>query len=152
MGKKIAIVIAVLLAALAAYGIIKLIPVFKEVGVLNTESKQFVDTVLQEIVRDWNKDTLLKHASPGFLKAAKDVDLDQYLATVKEKIGKLKEYRGPEGGANINVSSTHGKVITAGYVACPVFENGRAEIKVGLIKNEDEWQIEGFNVDFPLIP
>ena len=113
---------------------------------LDKESKQYADAAIAAIVSGWNKQDLVERASPEFMAATKDDDLNKLFALFR-RLGRLKKYKGSEGQANISVTTQHGKVITANYVAKAEFDAGKAKIKVNLIKHDDNWQILGFNVD-----
>jgi D-Tyr-tRNAtyr deacylase len=97
------------------------------------------------VISGWNKEELLKQASPELLGVTKDEDLDK-LFTMFRKLGKLKKYKGSEGQSLISVTTEQGKKVTANYTAMAEFERGEASIKVNLIKHGDEWQILMFNV------
>ncbi|MHC4962443.1 MAG: hypothetical protein ACYTE1_07520 [Planctomycetota bacterium] len=112
---------------------------------LDKESKDYVDTVVPNVISGWNKEELLKQASPELLGVTKDEDLDK-LFTMFRKLGKLKKYKGSEGQSLISVTTEQGKKVTANYTAMAEFERGEASIKVNLIKHGDEWQILMFNV------
>jgi Na+-transporting methylmalonyl-CoA/oxaloacetate decarboxylase gamma subunit len=113
---------------------------------LDKESKQYVDAATVRIISDWDKQELVKHASPELMAATNDKELDKLLDFYR-KLGKLKQYKGSEGNATISVTTQHGKVISARYVATAEFEAGLAQIKIELIKHGDNWQIFGFHVD-----
>ena len=113
---------------------------------LDKESKQYVDAAIVSIISGWNKQELVERASPELMAVTNDDDLDK-LFVLFQRLGKLKEYKGSEGQSNISVTTQHGKVISANYVAETEFDAGPAEIKVTLIKHGNNWQVLRFNVD-----
>jgi len=113
---------------------------------LDRESKQYVDSAIPAIVAQWNEGEISRRASPEFKAAVGDDDLKKLL-TMFRRLGKLSRYNGSEGQANMSVTTAHGKVISAAYVAKADFETGPAEIKLSLIKHGDQWQILGIHVN-----
>ena len=62
-------------------------------------------------------------------------------------LGSLKTYKGSRvEGWNVSYNNSH-KTGKARYVVDAEFEKGSAEIKVGLVLHDDQWQIESFWVN-----
>lgn len=144
--KKIFIILGVVFLALILAGGIGLFILNIKGNALDKESKEYTDSAVMAIVKDWNPEELTKRMSPELEKTIKPEDLEKLFGLFK-KLGALKEYKGAKGDANISVTSEHGKIITAHYVANAEFEAGPAEIKINVIKHNDQWQILGFNVN-----
>ena len=144
--KKILVFFGAAFLVLIAIAIVSIIFVAVKGSRLDKQSKQYADTAIVVIVSDWNKQELVKRASPELMPATKDDDLNK-LFVLFRRLGGLKEYTGSQGGANISLTTQHGKVVSANYVAKAEFDAGMAQIKVTLIKHGDEWQILRFNVD-----
>jgi hypothetical protein len=117
---------------------------------LDKESKAYVDRNLPLIFSTWDEQELLSRASPEFTQNTRKEDLDKDFAGLSRKFGKMQSYEGSEGQCYVNyrvLSSHNGKVITAVYSAKVTFAGGPAAIRVTLIKHDDAWQIEGFNIN-----
>ena len=67
------------------------------------------------------------------------------MALFLNKLGNLKSYNGSKGEAGIHINNFK-KTITAEYTVNAEFENASAQIKVGIIKRENEWKIYNFYV------
>ncbi|HEY6873033.1 MAG TPA: hypothetical protein VI298_09950 [Geobacteraceae bacterium] len=145
MKKTLMILGGIFLAILVA-GVVGFVFIATKGSALDKDSKQYVDTAVPAIVSQWNKQELINRAGPELMKTVKDNDFEK-LFTMFRKLGAFKKYTGSEGQANISVTSKHGKVTTAAYVAKADFENGPAEIQVTLIKHADKWQILGFRIN-----
>jgi len=113
---------------------------------LDKECKQYVDAAVPAIASKWDITEIQKRASPEFKAAVKDEDLEKLIRMFR-RLGKFKAYDSAKGEANISVTSEHGKVVSAEYVASADFEAGPAEIKMSLIKHGDQWQILGIHVN-----
>ena len=113
---------------------------------LDKESKEYADAAILAVIAGWDIMELEKRASPEFTSAVKGGDLEK-LFIMFQKLGKLKEYKGSKGQANISVTVRNGRVITAAYLGSAEFEKGTAEIQLTLIKHGDQWQILGFRVN-----
>lgn len=113
---------------------------------LDKESKQYVDAAVPAIVSGWDITEIQKRASPEFKAAVKAEDLEKLVGMFR-RLGKLKAYNGAKGDANISVTSQHGKVISAAYIASADFDTGPAEIKMSLIKHGDQWQLLGLHIN-----
>ena len=113
---------------------------------LDRESGQYVDDAIPAIVSQWDITEMRRRASPELNAAVKGDDLEKLFARFR-KLGKLKEYRGSRGEANMSVTADRGSVISAAYVASAEFETGPAEIRLSLIKHGDQWQILGIHIN-----
>jgi hypothetical protein len=52
----------------------------------------------------------------------------------------------------VSVSPKYGQVITAPYIAKVSFQNGKAEIRINLIRDNNVWKILGFHVNLTVPP
>lgn len=113
---------------------------------LDKESREYLDEAIPAIVGKWDIKEIQKRASPEFNEAVKPEDLEK-LMRVFRRLGSLKSYNGAKGDSTISITSQHGKVISATYIARADFSNGPAEITMSLIKHGDQWQLLGIHVD-----
>ena len=144
--KKFLIILGTVFLVLIIIAIVGFVLVASKGKRLDRESKQYVDEAIVSIVSGWEKQELIKRASPELMAAVNDDGLNKVF-DLCQRLGNLKEYKGPEGQSNISLTTQHGKVITADYTAKADFDAGPAEIKVTLIKHGHNWQILKFNVD-----
>lgn len=113
---------------------------------LDKESQGYVDEALPAIVVDWNAQEIMNRASPKFMQVTPRSELERLFFTFKQ-LGKLVEYEGSKGEANVTVGTSQGTLVTAAYVAKAKFENGQATITVRLIKRDEKWKILAFLVN-----
>lgn len=113
---------------------------------LNKEGEQYANAAIPAIVSHWDMSELERRASPEFKAVANEGDLEKLFAMYR-RLGNLKEYKGCQGSVNMSVTSEHGKVISAAYVASAEFDAGPAEIQLSLVKHADQWQVSGFRVN-----
>ncbi|MGC9943434.1 MAG: hypothetical protein ABSE48_16525 [Verrucomicrobiota bacterium] len=113
---------------------------------LDKQSKAYVDSTVPIIVSSWDEQELLNRASPEFIQSSRKDELDK-LYVMFRKLGKLRTYGGSEGQSYVSLTSQNGKTITASYTATTTFDAGSAQIKITLIRHNDQWQILGFHVD-----
>lgn len=115
---------------------------------LDASSKAYVDNNIHPIIDNWSADELTKRESAQFHQATSDENLAKLFDEFK-KLGPLKSYEGSKGDAKMNATPT-GLQITAVYVISATFQNGKAQIKLSLIRENGQWQILGFRVDSPI--
>jgi hypothetical protein len=144
--KKVLMILGGVFVVLVVLGIVGFAIVAVKGSALDKESKQYVDAAVPAIVSEWNIAEIQNRASPEFKSAVKDEDLEK-LVRMYQRLGKFKAYNGAKGDANISLTSEHGKVISAAYVACAEFDTGPAEIKISLIKHGNQWQLLGININ-----
>ncbi len=113
---------------------------------LDRESKQYVDAAIPAIAAQWDIRALQERASPEFKTAVNDEDLEK-LIRMYQRLGKLQQYQGSKGDANLSLTNQRGKVITAHYITNAEFDTGPATITLDLIKHDDQWQILRMNVN-----
>lgn len=140
---------------LQIFGVIALIVVAALAGAIGTlayngreldlESSSFVDAAVPAISKNWDKQEFLMRISPEFLHATNTAQLDRYF-DLFSTLGHLVDYEGPTGGSNMNFNAGSGGDITASYTARARFENGDAEIRLGLVKLGGRWMINSWNV------
>ncbi len=113
---------------------------------LDKESKAFVDAAIPAIAAAWDISEIQKRASPEF---DDDVDYDELEQDLDElrHMGKLIEYKGSKGEANITISFQLGYDITADYSASADFETASADIQITLIRHNGQWQILDLRVN-----
>lgn len=114
---------------------------------LDASSKAYVDESVPAIVSVWSKDELVKRASPQLRQKASDVQIDQLFNDLSTKLGAFQSYDGAKGQSNMSFTAKEGEATTAAYVANATFQNGKAEIQIKLIRDNDSWQILGFHVE-----
>lgn len=114
---------------------------------LDEESKLYVDEAIPAVVGMWDSQELLDRASPEFLGATAQKDVEHLFEIFAKRLGPLKEYRGPQGESNMFVDAAKGKIITAAYSAEAEFEKGPATIQMRIILRNDEWKILNFRVN-----
>jgi hypothetical protein len=90
----------------------------------------------------------MTRASLQLRQSVTDEQLDSLFAKLSQ-LGRLQQYDGSSGDANISVTAMAGTVVTASYVAHARFENGEAQIALRLVEDEG-WRITFFNVSSPL--
>ena len=113
---------------------------------LDKESKEFVDAAIPAIVSTWDVSEIEKRASPEFNDEVDYDELEQDLG-VLQQLGKLIEYKGSTGDANITLSLQYGYEITADYTASADFEVGSTNMRMSLIKHGGQWQILDFKIN-----
>ena len=116
---------------------------------LDASSKAYVDESVKAITSAWSKEELLKRASPQLRQVIKEEELGRLFAKLSQ-LGKLQEYEGSKGDANISLTMQAGKVITASYIANASFDKGPAQVTVRLIQNDGQWQILQIYVNSPI--
>jgi hypothetical protein len=115
----------------------------------DASSKAYTEESVRAIAANWSKDELVSRESEALHKAASDDQLTQLFALFS-KLGPLQSYDGATGDSNMGFTPATGPSITARYVAEITCQNGKAEVKVALIRVNGQWQIYGFHVDSPL--
>ena len=112
---------------------------------LNNESKKYVDTVLPVILKNLNKETFLKFASPELKKAVPPEKFDE-IFKIYRKLGTFEKYIGSKGKAKKSFTLKGQKWIYANYIAAAKFSNGDAKIKITVIKENGGWWIYYFKI------
>ncbi len=115
---------------------------------LDQASKEYADQAIPAIVARWSPDELAKRESKAFRKAMGDQQLVQ-LFGIFRKLGAMKSFEGCTGESHISYSLNLTRVVTASYAGKASFDNGDAEIRVGLIQENGVWKIQGFHVNSP---
>ncbi|WP_029922654.1 hypothetical protein [Nevskia soli] len=116
---------------------------------LDVSSKAYVDQTVRKVALNWSADSLIAEGCSDFHKNASDEQIHavfRHLAT----LGKLTEYQGSKGEANLNLTPK-GLIVTAAYQARASFEHGEARFNVTVLQVGGEWRILGFYVDSPTL-
>jgi hypothetical protein len=118
---------------------------------LDASSKAYVDQALPAVVNDWSREALWTRAAPEFKNAVSAEQLDGLFEKFSQALGKLQSYDGSSGEANMSLLLNEGKITTARYKSQMRFEKGPAEVSVGLIEHDGQWQILSVTFNSPLL-
>jgi len=121
---------------------------------LDASSKAYVDKNIPIIISNWAEEELQKRASAELLKASNNDQRQQLhlLFSKLKQLGKFQNYEGCKGESNTLFNYTNFRVTkTAHYTASGNFQNGPAEITIGLVQRNGQWQIFSFYVKSPIL-
>jgi hypothetical protein len=113
---------------------------------LDRESHIWVDTVVPQIIKTWDVQTMLDNGSPEFLQATPRASAQGMFSSFSNGLGKFIKYDGSTGEAGIQIDNGS-QTITAKYVATGEYVKGTAEINITAIKRHERWEILGFTVN-----
>ena len=146
-GLKIALlVIGLLLLAGCACIAATLGPIALQGQRLDTESRAYVESVLPHIVSDWDQAALEAEASPEFLQATSDDEMDQ-LFSVYAKLGPMQSIDNVAGESHVMKYVGQPTQTTATYQCEVTFKEAPAVISFTLIKHGEKCQVAGFHVN-----
>jgi hypothetical protein len=113
---------------------------------LDRASKAYVADSVTAIAAHWDADEFFKREGPELRARVKPGDIRALFDAAKSALGPLVEFRGSQGEAEIAVLDSKHRV-SARYIARGRFQGGEAEIKLLLVKQGDDWMIEGFHIN-----
>jgi hypothetical protein len=117
---------------------------------LDASSKTYVDASILAIISTWSADELLKRSSAEFREATNEKDLNLAFSKLKQ-LGMLQKYEGSKGESSSYFNYKNAKVTKRAYYnASATFQNGTADMQVGLIQKSGQWQIDDFRIDSPI--
>ncbi len=94
--KKILIILGSIFAILILVGVIGFSVLAVKGTALDEESKQYAEDAIVSIISGWDKQEIIKRASPEFIAAATEEGLDKVFGFYR-KLGELREYKNCEG-------------------------------------------------------
>ena len=109
-------------------------------------SKQFIQNIIPVILKDLDKNTFLKYASPEFLNAVNEEQVEK-IFNVYKKLGTFKKIVSAKGKIKVSLSFKKGKITYAKYEIKALYSTGEAKVKVVLIQHEKEWYIYYFKIN-----
>lgn len=112
---------------------------------LDRASKAYVEHSVLAIAAKWDADELWKRASPHLRAIAKPDEVRGLFDAARGALGPLVEYRGSRGEAAMVVRNSE-MMVSAQYIAGGRFQNGDADLQLVLIKQGEQWMIEGFHI------
>jgi hypothetical protein len=115
---------------------------------LNAESKAYVEQAVVDIGQNWDRQELIKRASPDLIANLSPQQIAQLFDPLAARFGKLTRYDGQTGFATITMGA--GSKIIAHYDVAATFENGPVGFRIDLVKINDRWMIESFYVHLSL--
>ena len=114
---------------------------------LNRESKQYIDSVLPDILEHFDPDVFINYAAPELLANVSKKRLTEIFKIYK-KLGDFKKYLGSKGKAKKSIPLFKGKKwIYAKYNAKAEFTNGMAIIKITIVKENGKWYVYHLKID-----
>jgi hypothetical protein len=139
--------VGVIVSVLAVAAILGALYVAHQGSYLDAESKGYVDDVIPRIVAHWDPQLMINESSPALIKVAPDEQIWKLCAVLKDSLGPLKEYKGAQGEARVEITP-YGKITTAQYIVHAAFTKKDATFHVGLIRESGKWQLLEFSA-FP---
>lgn len=145
--RKVLIIVGVLaVVAILAVGTAVLVVLRRDV-----EARAYLDTVLPEIAGSWDPQTLLDQGAKEFHQSVSRAQVEGLCATLAEKLGALKSYKGSRGHVRITTTN-RGIVVSGNYAAGGEFEHASAIISVGIVRRGGRWRIVDFYVTSDVLP
>jgi hypothetical protein len=141
-------IVGIVFLVLLAFSAVVIGAVVWEGTRLDASSKAYVDENVPLIVKNWSQEELSRRESAQFRAVTSDDQLAK-LFSIFSQLGPMQEYGTATGGANMNMVPASGFQVTAVYTVSAEFQNGKAEIRIALVKKGDSWEISGFRVDSP---
>lgn len=117
---------------------------------LDKESKIYAQVSLSAITSPWNSHALLDRASPKLLRSVNS----EQIRSMFDRFGVLGPLIRSEeckGSAAFFISVGQPDNTTAQYVCDGQYREGLASVRLSLIKIDQKWMINGFNVNSPVL-
>ncbi|MDA8164268.1 MAG: hypothetical protein M0017_04465 [Desulfobacteraceae bacterium] len=114
---------------------------------LDHEGRQFVSAAIPAIFTHWDERALISRATTDLRAAVKDRELNGLFEGMSRQLGPLKGCKGIEGGASISVEPDRGIVESGEYLVRTRFAAGDADIRLSLVKDNNNWRILSFRLD-----
>ncbi len=137
--KSLGIVFLALLVAVAAaagYG------AYWRAG-FDASSRAYAEQAVRTISANWSAADVMALAAPELKATLREEELRDTLLTLAH-LGRLRQYQGANGAAEISYSTRSGRVVSASYVATATFENAAAEIQLRLVEVDGQWKLREF--------
>jgi hypothetical protein len=144
--KKVFIILGSIFLAFIILGVIGIAFVVIKGTTLDKESKAYADSAIPAIINTWSEKELLDRVSPEFKKAVTIDQLDRLFRWFSG-LGPPQKCEPAQGESLMSATGQTGRMISAQYIAKATFQKGEANIKLGLIKHGDRWQISSFRVE-----
>ena len=122
---------------------------------LNEEAQDFVNAAILEIISDWNFNKVFEKATPQLLESTHSQETEKMFYFCRQ-LGKLESYKGATGGWQSSkderkelIKGSHenfGKITLGNYVAEADFQKGSANIRVQVIRRDNQWFINSFAI------
>ncbi|MCK9918957.1 hypothetical protein MXD81_58515 [Microbacteriaceae bacterium K1510] len=138
--------LGIVAAVVIVCGAVGLFVLFRNGASLDADSRAYVDAAAPRIVADWSAEELWKRASPRLRATAKREQIEAFFNAAKGALGPLAEYRGSQGQAFVSVVNAHTNV-SGNYVVQCTFQKGSATLRISVVKQDEQWMIEGFHID-----
>ena len=119
-------------------------------GEYDSSSQSYVDKIIPVIASNWSPDDIQSNASPQLREVMQPEALKQAMFHLS-RLGKLKHYGGSKGNAVISFKNLISKVIHATYTANATFENGEAQISIGIVQVNGQWKLTDFYFNSPVL-
>jgi hypothetical protein len=107
------------------------------------DSRQFAEATILAIADNWDANELARRATPKLSKML----TPQHLRDIEmRKLGKIKRFDGVNWSPDPDCVKNDRSITSYSYQALVDFENGSARFILNLIKQDDKWQIFGYEI------
>ena len=115
---------------------------------LDSESHAYVNSMVPDILDNWDADQLWDNADSDLIQTASLNQIQEFFDLSSKQLGYMKLYGGSQGQARIFVNNFK-KDISAEYVSDVTFEKGKGQVQVTLVKKADKWYFHSFYINSP---
>lgn len=137
LGVVVAIFIVVLVIVFAIF-----IPRAFQLG---RDATTYIKSEVPKIVQNWNPQELIDRAPELASTIKSKGDIDRLFAMFRQ-LGSLKQLDMPTGGVHIWASTNEESSAVGNFTAHAEFENGPATIVIQLLRMDNTWKINGFEI------
>jgi hypothetical protein len=117
---------------------------------LDKESKSYANAAVLAITSHWDAHALTNRASPSLTRSINAEQLSSMFDWFGV-LGPLMANQDCVGGSSIAAFAGKPTSITARYTCNEKYQQGAATITVALVKIDNEWMVNGFNVSSPVL-
>ena len=143
--------ILAVIGALFLFALLSLIGLFafgwQRMGPLKKEAVAYVDDALPDIVKGWNGEALLEHATPEFRAALTPDKLEELMMSGISQFGPMTNYAGAECQVvRVEIQSGEGEHAEAECAATASFARVAANIRTTAVMRRKAWRLSALYV------
>jgi hypothetical protein len=144
--KRIFTCLGVLVAIVVVFLVIVFAIFIPRAFQLTRDATTYIESEVPKIVQNWNPQELIGRAAPELTSTIKSKgDIDRLFEMFRQ-LGSLKQLDTPTGGVHIWMSTYKGSSAVGNFTAHAEFDNGPATIIIQLLRMDDTWKINGFEI------
>lgn len=110
------------------------------------QTEEFARRTIEQVFANWNNEKFIRRANERFFQTTPREQLQRLFRVLEDKLGTMHWHNGIQKSQAVKSVGKNGQT-TAQFLTYATYEKGEARIRLSLVRQDQTWEILGFNVN-----